>query len=199
MKVILWFCTSAFKQIPEGYFNVTTKPETLNDNGYTITRVQHKCFIATPKQMKMISCNMSRPSCRQIFSINRNKTKNLNFFRLVLEFSLPNPLKLGLKSTGAAPTTSEWWIILLPTKARLISRVWWQLSPKEWKPVARWMETLCESLCISRRIECLKGERLHYMLSFILYKWEVLSHICRQINGNFKLHGDIDLGQHWFK
>ena len=105
--ILILYSTSAFKQIPEDYFNVTTKPETLNDIGYTITRVQYKCFIATPKQMKRISCIMSRPSCRQIFSINRNKTKNLNVSRLVLEFSLPNPLKPGVKSTVAAPTTSE--------------------------------------------------------------------------------------------
>ena len=49
--------------------------------------------------------------------------QNLNVSRLVLQLSLPNPLKPCIKSTGAAPTTSE-WSILLPIKVRFILEVW---------------------------------------------------------------------------
>ena len=61
----------------------------------------------------------------QISDICCNKYPNLNVSRLVLQLSLPSPLKLGFKSsedvvgaapTGDAPTTSEWSSILLPTK-----------------------------------------------------------------------------------
>ena len=62
------------------------------------------------------------------------KSQHFNISRLVLQLSLPNPLKPGVKSSedvvGAAPTgdapagdapiTSEWSKNLLPTKVRLI-------------------------------------------------------------------------------
>ena len=62
---------------------------------------------------------------RQISNISRTKSQNLNVSRIVLQLSLPNPLKPGVKSrmkvpTGDAPTTSEWSIRLLPTKMPLI-------------------------------------------------------------------------------
>ena len=58
--------------------------------------------------------------------------QNLNVSRLVLQLSLPNPLRAGDKwkwrcswsTTGVAPTTSKWSTILLPTKVQLMSEVW---------------------------------------------------------------------------
>ena len=57
-----------------------------------------------------------------------------NVYRLVLQVSLPHQLKPGVEvdnedvvwaaPTGDAPTTSEWWTILLPTKVQLILDVW---------------------------------------------------------------------------
>ena len=60
----------------------------------------------------------------------RTKSQNLNVSRLVLQLSLPNSLEPGVKSrmknedvapVGAAPTTSEWSKILLPTYIRGLS------------------------------------------------------------------------------
>ena len=70
---------------------------------------------------------------RQISNIRRSKSQVLNDSRLVLPLSLLNPLKPGVKvenedvveatPTGAAPTTSEWSMSLLPAKVRLILEV----------------------------------------------------------------------------
>ena len=57
----------------------------------------------------------------------------------MLQLSLPNPLKpddedvVGAATTGDAPTTSEWWTDLLPTKVPLILEVWRyiKLTPSE--------------------------------------------------------------------
>ena len=59
---------------------------------------------------------------REISNIRRTKSPNLNVPCLVLQLSLPTPMKPGVKSTmtGDAPTTSEWSTILLLTKVRLI-------------------------------------------------------------------------------
>ena len=35
---------------------------------------------------------------RKVSETSRTKSQNLNDYRLVLQFSLPNPLKLGIKS-----------------------------------------------------------------------------------------------------
>ena len=68
----------------------------------------------------------------QISNISCTKSQNLNVSRLVLELSLPNPSKPGVKSRMKmllehrqhAPTTSEWSRILLPAKVQLILEVW---------------------------------------------------------------------------
>ena len=68
---------------------------------------------------------------RKVSNIRCTKSQNLNASSLVLQLSLPNPLKpdvklrinkdvVGAAPTGDAPTTSEWWTILLPTKVWLI-------------------------------------------------------------------------------
>ena len=66
----------------------------------------------------------------QISNIRCTQYPNINASRLVLQWSLPNPLEPGIKDEnedvvgaapiGDAPTTSEWSTILLPTKVRLI-------------------------------------------------------------------------------
>ena len=50
----------------------------------------------------------------EISNIRRTKSPNLNVYRLVLQFALPNPMKpgenedvVGAAPTGEAPTTSE--------------------------------------------------------------------------------------------
>ena len=67
-------------------------------------------------------------------SISRTKFQNLNVSCLLLQWSLPNPLKPGVKlrmnvvgaaPIGDAPTTSELSIILLPIKVQLILEVLW--------------------------------------------------------------------------
>ena len=72
--------------------------------------------------------------CCQTSNVRCTKSKNFNVSRLVLQLSLPNPFKPGVKlknedvveaaMAGAAPTTSEWSTILLPTNVHLISEVW---------------------------------------------------------------------------
>ena len=66
------------------------------------------------------------------------KSPNLNVSCLILQFSLCNLLKPGVKVKnedvvgaaliGDAPTTSKWSTIPLPTKVHLTSEVWWYLS-----------------------------------------------------------------------
>ena len=64
---------------------------------------------------------VSLANYRKISNIRRTKSPNLNVSRLVLQLSLPIPMKPGVKTPkGDAPTTSGWSIILLPTKVRLI-------------------------------------------------------------------------------
>ena len=64
---------------------------------------------------------------RQFSNIRRTQSQNINVSRLVLQLSLPNPLKpsenehvVGAAPTGDAPSTSEWSTRLLPTKVGLI-------------------------------------------------------------------------------
>ena len=62
----------------------------------------------------------------QVSNISRTKSQYLKDYHTVLRLSLPSPLKPGVKSrmkTGNAPTTSEWWTILLPIKVRLMLEV----------------------------------------------------------------------------
>ena len=76
-----------------------------------------------------VGCNY-----RKISNIRRTISPNLNVSRLVLQLSLRNPVKPGVKvenedvvgaaPTGAAPTTSEWSTILVPTKVRVILETW---------------------------------------------------------------------------
>ena len=69
---------------------------------------------------------------RQTSNTRRIKFQNSNASRLVLQLSLPDPLKpciknedvIGAAPTGGAPITSEWSTILLHTKVRLILEVW---------------------------------------------------------------------------
>ena len=75
----------------------------------------------------------------QISNIRRTKSQNLKVSRLILQLSLPSQRShvlsrewknvdhsdaVGASPVGAAPTTSEWSTILLPTKVRLILEVW---------------------------------------------------------------------------
>ena len=57
------------------------------------------------------------PAYRQVSKISHAKSQNLNVSHLILQLSLPNPLKpcvvenedvVGAAPTGDAPTTSEW-------------------------------------------------------------------------------------------
>ena len=63
----------------------------------------------------------------QTFNISGIKFQNFIVSDLILQLSLPNPLKPGWEWrcswTGAAPTTSEWSTILFP-KVQLILEVW---------------------------------------------------------------------------
>ena len=62
---------------------------------------------------------------RKVSNMRRTKFPNLNVSRFVLQLSLPNLMKPGVKSKmkmqleqrriGDAPTTSEWSTISLPT------------------------------------------------------------------------------------
>ena len=70
-------------------------------------------------------------TCRQTSKISGIKSQNVDVSRFVLQLSLPNPLKPGVKSrmklnvvgaapTGDAPIISQWSTILLSTKVWLI-------------------------------------------------------------------------------
>ena len=83
---------------------------------------------------------------RQTSSIRRAKYRNSNVARLLLQFSLPNPLKPGVNvvggaPTGDAPTTSEISTILWSINVRFIFEVWrswiflfssWRSSEEYW-------------------------------------------------------------------
>ena len=77
-------------------------------------------------------CNLKTIIYLQSSNIRCSKSPNLNASHLVLQLSLPCPLKPGVKNedvvgarpTVDAPTTSERSIILLPTKVWLILEVW---------------------------------------------------------------------------
>ena len=56
---------------------------------------------------------------RKVFNIRRTKSQNLNVSCLILQFSLPNPLKPDVK------LRMKWSTILLPMKVRLILETWW--------------------------------------------------------------------------
>ena len=48
---------------------------------------------------------------RKVSNIRSTKSQNLNASRLILQLSLPNPLKPGVENedvVGDAPITSEW-------------------------------------------------------------------------------------------
>ena len=88
-----------------------------------------------------ISTVFQRPRIyRKIYNIRRTKSQKINYSRRVLQLSLPNSLKLGYlvenedlvgaAPTGDAPTTSEWSLILLSTKMRLILEVWRYVKSK---------------------------------------------------------------------
>ena len=73
----------------------------------------------------------------QFSNIRGTQSPYINISRLVLRLSLPNPLKPGIKlriedvvgaaPTGAAPTTSEWSTISLPSNVRFILETLWYL------------------------------------------------------------------------
>ena len=78
---------------------------------------------------------------RHISNIRCTKSHNWNVSCLVLQLSLRNPLKQGVKSrmktgdvpvgaepTGDDPTTFERSTNLLPTKVQIILEVWWYIS-----------------------------------------------------------------------
>ena len=44
-----------------------------------------------------IACSLWTATYRKISSMSRTKSQNLNVFHLVLQLSLPNPLKLNIK------------------------------------------------------------------------------------------------------
>ena len=68
---------------------------------------------------------------RKTSNISRTKSQYINVFRLVMQLSLHIEAMCSVENvsgaapTGDAPITSEWSTILLPTKVRLISDVWW--------------------------------------------------------------------------
>ena len=79
---------------------------------------------------------LSPMTFRQISNIRRMKSINLNVSRLVLQLSLTNLLKPGVKPilkmlleqrrsapVGAGPNKSEWSTISLPTKVRIILEI----------------------------------------------------------------------------
>ena len=73
---------------------------------------------------------------RKVSNIRRTKSQNINDSRLVLQLSLPNPLKLGVKSIirlwRCGWSSADWWcsnyiwviMNLLAYKVRLILEVW---------------------------------------------------------------------------
>ena len=86
-------------------------------------------------------------------NIRHIKSPNFNVSRLVLQLSLPNPMKprcqvenedvVGAAPTGDAPTISEWSTILLPTKVRLILETWrFTTEPAIWPESDKWMLNL---------------------------------------------------------
>ena len=107
---------------------------------------------------------------RETFNIRDTKSQNVNVSRLVLQLSLPNPLKpevenedvVGAAPTGDAPTTSEWSKIVLPTKVRLKLEVWRYVSFRHFRQkrpsayfmgytvyfLKRWQHLLIHQTCL---------------------------------------------------
>ena len=97
--------------------------------------------------------------CRQTSDISPTKSKDLNVSRLVLQMSLPNPLKpvnedvVGATPTGDAPTTSKWSTILLPTKVRLrLYYMAWHWGINRVHPQSMATQTLCVSRGLLTRL-----------------------------------------------
>ena len=73
------------------------------------------------------------PNCHQISNIERTEYQNWNVFRLCLEVVFAQSIDarclvhnedvVGAAATGDAQTTSEWSIIIFPTKVRLILQI----------------------------------------------------------------------------
>ena len=86
--------------------------------------------LATQGTRTQLDNNIALCQNRQISNISRTKFQNLNVSCLALQLSLFNPLTpefqvenegiVGAVLTGDAPTTSEWWTILLATNGCLI-------------------------------------------------------------------------------
>ena len=74
-----------------------------------------------------LSTKKWNPNCHQTSNISPTKSQNLNVSRIVLQLPLPNSLKSSEWNIVGAdgPTTSERSTISLPTKVRLILKVWW--------------------------------------------------------------------------
>ena len=78
----------------------------------------HKLWTTT---VVMLDWAAQNRSYRKISNIRRTNSQNLNVSRLGLQLSSHNILK----PVGAAPTTSEWSTISLPTQVHLILETWW--------------------------------------------------------------------------
>ena len=77
---------------------------------------------------------LTEDQLRRISNIRRAKSQNLNISRLVLQLFFSQSIEarcyvenedvVGAAPTGDAPTTSEWWTILLIIKVRVILGSW---------------------------------------------------------------------------
>ena len=113
------------------YFTtITSVSYTIHGQCYTMNQHSLNLNICCKQQYHQFI------KCRKISGISCTKSQNLHVSRLVLQLSLPKPLKPGVKSSmndhsdvvgaspvSAAPTTSEWSTILLHTKVQLILEV----------------------------------------------------------------------------
>ena len=88
-------------------------------------------WFAPPARESPLRC---RTTYRQTSNISRSKSGNLNIYCLVVQLSLFNPMKPGVKSRikmqleqrpQDAPTVSEWSKYIAPTKVRCTLEVLW--------------------------------------------------------------------------
>ena len=74
--------------------------------------------------LRYFNAFLLKDKCLKSSNISDIKSQNLNDSRLVLQLSLPNPLKPVVKSpTGDAPTTTGWSTSSLPTRVCVILEV----------------------------------------------------------------------------
>ena len=126
----LWTCGSACTQFRCSIFYISVVETRVFHNDFIYFIFTDGLHVKT--QMIFIRLHILH-MISTVKPLISDQTQHLNVSRLVLQLSLPNPLKPGFENEdvvgaaqkGDAPTTSDWPTMLLHTNVRLILGVRW--------------------------------------------------------------------------